>query len=512
MNNILNLSKNTTKSSWSRRNQKASSPLRSPLSFTLISLFTLFTFLLLCISFTKTPKSLLPKSSKPQISQCSRSQRLVPGEKFLWYAPHSGFSNQLAEFKNGILMAGILNRTLIVPPVLDHHAVALGSCPKFRVSKPNEIRFAVWDHVVELIKTGRYLSMADIIDISSVVPASIRVIDFRVFMSLWCGVNMNFSCGNDLHSQTSLFEDLRQCGLILSGFNSNLDACLYAVNEDCRGTVWTYKNGEEDGGLDAFQPDEQLKRKKKISYVRRRRDVYKALGPGSEAESATVLAFGTLFTAPYKGSELYIDIHVAQHDQRIQSLIEKSEFLPFVPEITSAGKKFALQTIKAPFLCAQLRLLDGQFKNHWKATFLGLKRKLESLVKEGSQPVHIYLMTDLPQGNWTGSYLGDLASDSDHFKLYFLSEEDDLVIQTANKLVAAGHGLRFGSVPGSLLEVHKKVQCSHKRLPDVLLYIEESVCSCASLGFVGTVGSTIAASIELLRKFTVCSGPLQNAR
>ncbi|XWS62017.1 hypothetical protein CRYUN_Cryun07bG0174800 [Craigia yunnanensis] len=53
-------------------------------------------------------------------------------------------------------MAGILNRTLIVPPILDHHAVALGSCPKFRVQSPKEIRIFVWDHVIELIGSGRY--------------------------------------------------------------------------------------------------------------------------------------------------------------------------------------------------------------------------------------------------------------------------------------------------------------------------------------------------------------------
>jgi hypothetical protein len=104
--------------------------------------------------------------------------------------------------------------------------------------------------------------------------------------------------------------------------------------------------------LDSFQPDEQLKNKKKISYVRRLQDVYKALGPGSEAESATVFTFGSLFTAPYKGSELHNDIHKERSDQRIQSLIGNSEFLPFVPEILSAGKNFTLETIKAPFLCA----------------------------------------------------------------------------------------------------------------------------------------------------------------
>ncbi|KAJ9147682.1 hypothetical protein P3X46_029815 [Hevea brasiliensis] len=501
MNSILNFHKRTTKS-WTKK--KTSVPYRSPLFVLLVSVFTVFFFLVLFTSYSKTSNSLLHKTINPQITQCSRFQALSGGEKFLWYAPHSGFSNQLSEFKNGILMAGILNRTLIVPPILDHHAVALGSCPKFRVSGPQEIRFSVWDHAIELIKTGRYVSMVDIIDTSSLVPSSIQTIDFRIFASLWCGWNKDFTCINDLNARSSLSESLMQCGSIISGVNGNIDKCLYAVDEDCRTTVWTYKNGEEDGVLDPFQPDEQLKKKKNISYVRRHRDVSKTLGPGSESESATILAFGSLFSASYKGSELYIDIHEVQTDQRIQSLIGKSKFLPFVPEILIAGKKYALETIKAPFLCAQLRLLDGQFKNHRTATFLGLKQKLESLKRTGHQPIHIFVMTDLPRGNWTGSYLSDLASDSDHFKLHFLRGEEDLVIQTAKKIAAAGHGLRLGHIPWINGVSKMKMHCPYQRLPDILLYIEESVCACASLGFVGTAGSTIAESIELMRKSDVC--------
>ncbi|XP_050237561.1 O-fucosyltransferase 30 [Mercurialis annua] len=485
-----NLHKNTAKS------KKRPLPYRSPLFVSLICVFTLS---VLFVYFTSY-------SIKSPISQCSR---FTGATKFLWYAPHSGFSNQLSEFKNAILMAAILNRTLIVPPILDHHAVALGSCPKFRVLGAKEIRVSVWNHAIQLLKTGRYVSMADIIDISSLVPSSLQAIDFRIFASIWCGVNEDLICSHDLNADSALFDSLRQCGSILSGFTGNIDTCLYTVDEDCRTTVWTYKNNEEDGVLDSFQPDEQLEKKKNISYVRRRKDVYKVLGSGSgsesESESAAVLAFGSLFTAPYKGSELYIDIHEARRDQRIQSLIEKTQFLPFIPEILNAGKKFALETIKAPFLCAQLRLLDGQFKNHRKTTFLRLKQKLESLKAMDSLPVHIFVMTDLPQGNWTGSYLGDLASDPNHFKLHFLREEDDLVTQTAKKLATAGHGLRVGSNLRGLDGISKmNMHCSYQKFPDILLYVEESVCACASLGFIGTAGSTIAESIELTRKSNVC--------
>ncbi|THG20687.1 hypothetical protein TEA_018165 [Camellia sinensis var. sinensis] len=216
---------------------KKKPPLRSPTSLLPISLFFLPISLLLFLFYKHISNSLLStlkNSPQPQSPDLCTSQKTLAREKFLWYAPHSRFSNQLSEFKYAILMAAILNRTLIVPLVLDHHAVVLG-------------------------------------------------------------------------------------------------------NEDCTTTVWTYGKDGEDGTLDSFQPDEQLKKKNKISYVRKRQNVYQMLGPGSRAELATVLAFGSLFTTPYR------------------------------------GKEFASKTIKSPFLCAQLRLLDGQFKNHWKTTFLGLQ-------------------------------------------------------------------------------------------------------------------------------------------
>ncbi|KAI4356754.1 hypothetical protein L6164_000747 [Bauhinia variegata] len=455
------------------------------------------------------PNFLLPVVSntfKSQSLQCS-NQALAIGERFLWYAPHSGFNNQLSEFKNAILMAGILNRTLIVPPVLDHHAVALGSCPKFRVVDPDEIRISVWNNVVELTRSGRYISIAEIIDISSLVSSSlVRVIDLRDFVSIWCGFSLDLTCLTDSKEQSSISNHLTRCGSLLAGVLDSADKCVYAVNEDCRTTVWTYHSGDKDGMLDSFQADEKLKSKKNITYVRRRRDVYKALGPGSEVEPSSLLAFGSLFTAPYKGSQLYIDIHESPQDKRFQSLTNKVKYLPFVPEIMNAAKEFANVTIKAPFLCAQLRLLDGQFKNHWKATFHALKQKLEALREKGPLPIHLFIMTDLPGDKWADTYLGDLVSDS-NYRVQFLAEDDGLIRAAAKKLQATGYGQRF--IPSSDDKVGKK-HCSKQMLPDILLHVEQAVCSCASLGFVGTAGSTIAENIKLMREFGSCSASGQS--
>ena len=153
MNHLLNSNRPTPKP-WPLKKPSYRSPLLS------LSLLTLLFSLLFFLSYySLTPNSHISPSTKTlnsQFPQCPISQL---AQKFLWYAPHSGFSNQVSEFKNAILMAAILNRTLIVPPVLDHHAVALGSCPKFRVSDPNKIRVDVWNHAVELLRTGRFVSL-----------------------------------------------------------------------------------------------------------------------------------------------------------------------------------------------------------------------------------------------------------------------------------------------------------------------------------------------------------------
>ncbi|KAL5997039.1 hypothetical protein ACLOJK_007966 [Asimina triloba] len=476
-------------------------------------LFFLLSFFFF-LSFASIGVPAFLKASRTfSFSPCNSSRNLLPdGEKFLWYSPHSGFSNQLSELKNAILFSAILNRTLIVPPVLDHHAVALGSCPKFRVSTPSELRLSVWDHAMQLVRSRRYVSIADVVDLSSMsFSSSIKTVDFRVFASFWCGLNMASACFGSLccamSGVGSLTGDVKQCGSFLSGLEGNVDHCIYAVEEDCRTTVWTYQQNDQVL-LDSFQPDEQLRAKKKIPFIRRRRDVYKTLGPGSKAESATVLAFGSLFTAPYRSSELHIDIHDAPRDSRIQALLKKIEFLPFAPEIMRAGEEFAKNKIKVPFLCAQLRLLDGQFKNHWKATFSSLKQAVHSLQagnkSKTNNPVNIFIMTDLPSANWTGTYLGDLASDSDSYKLHYLQATDEMVRQTAEKLMAAEHGLRFSFLPKIHDGMDGEKACPPTHLPDILLYIEEVVCSCASLGFVGTAGSTIAESIELIRTNSIC--------
>ncbi|XP_078155819.1 O-fucosyltransferase family protein [Carex rostrata] len=479
-------------------------PRSKPLLYLLLSLpFFLLLFLYL------SPFATFSSPPLPSASLCSRLS--LSDERFLWYAPHSGFTNQVSELKNALLIGAILNRSVIVPPVLDHHAVALGSCPKFRVTSPATLRAAVWDHIMELVRDQRYVSIADIVDISSVSASMVRTIDFRVFASIWCGRDMKKACFSSMCCSLSTMRHISdlsdQCRYLISGLApiSSTRTCIYPVEDDCRTTVWMYQQ-HSDKELDSFQPDESLKKKKNISYVRTRKDVYQSLGPGTVPDRAAILAFGTVFSAPYRGSQSYIDIHASSSDLKIKHLIKKIEFLPFASEIMQAGRKFALENMKGPFLCAQLRLLDGQFKNHWKGTFSALKDKLKSLnqgnTKSGT--IDIFIMTDLPRENWTKTYLDEIDREK-KYKVYTLDERDDLVVGAANGVMKAELGIKSGFLPRNLVVHGSQESCARgSYLPDVLLYVEESVCSCASLGFVGTAGSTIAESIELMRKNNVC--------
>ncbi|KAK9140717.1 hypothetical protein Scep_010398 [Stephania cephalantha] len=451
----------------------------------------------------------LPQQPQPDVQTHRPTRQIIAtdlGERSTFYVDLSMFSLQLTPFQNALSIHGLLFHPLVGKPVLVFAALLLTSVLLFIIQHQHELESLQWELSLREIHVSRSIWIAEVLWLRATIGlSSIRFSDFKVFASRFCGLGIDLTCFDvsDVGS-SSLLAKLKQCGSLISSANVSVGRCLYGVDEDCRTTVWTYEQNAEDGVLDSFQPDEELRRKKKISFFRRRRDVYKALGPGSEAELATVLAFGSLFTAPYKGSELYIDIHESPRDERIHFLIKKFDAISFVPDILNAGKKFAVEKIKGPFLCAQLRMLDGQFKNHWKTTFAGLEQKLESLKVENRLPIHIFVMTDLPEANWTGTYLGKLARDSDAYRLYNLQEEDEKVVQTARKLVPARRVTKHGFVSREIGENKLQKNCSPGTSPDILLYIEEAVCSCASLGFVGTAGSTIAESIEQMRKNGVC--------
>ena len=61
----------------------------------------------------------------------------------------------------------------------------------------------------------------------------------------------------------------------------------------------------------------------------------------------------------------------------------------------------------------------------------GVKTKVRTFETNGpTSSSYIFVMTDLPLANWTGSYLAHLARDLDAFKFFVLRKEDELVERT----------------------------------------------------------------------------------
>jgi len=47
-------------------------------------------------------------------------------DRYLWFPLHSGMSNQLLAVKVALMLGAVLNRTVVLPPIHDHHALAYG--------------------------------------------------------------------------------------------------------------------------------------------------------------------------------------------------------------------------------------------------------------------------------------------------------------------------------------------------------------------------------------------------
>ena len=61
------------------------------------------------------PLATSPPPSRPQTYQ--PNPRVQPNERLLSYLPHSGFHNQRIALENALVLARLLNRTLLVPPI-----------------------------------------------------------------------------------------------------------------------------------------------------------------------------------------------------------------------------------------------------------------------------------------------------------------------------------------------------------------------------------------------------------
>lgn len=410
--------------------------------------------------------------------------------------------------------------------------------------------------IVGVCCSGRYTSIADVIDISSITPSKVKTIDLRVFLALWCGVDVKASCGGTLcktfAGEVLVWSEYETCVQMLNPMPSaESNCCVYGVEDDCTSTIWTnnpklLKNARVElrkdrlrrrsskvTAVDQTEPPKLLNVRRRAERILNERwkaekvnttkielvDVRSSLGPNSAASISSVIAFGSMFSTVYKDVQSHIDITAPSGDKDLDDLIRSLKLLSFSSEIVTAGKAYIHEEIaQAGFFCAQLRLSDGQFKNHWNATFQNLKAQLTSYRANWTTSTPIFVMTDLPSENWTKTELNDLLLDPrNSYQVHKLHSRNDLIQMASRRILTAEAGFAVGSVSESVRGFRQHQEqpsvTADFKIPHVELAIEEVVCSCARLGFSGTRGSTIADSIRDLRAIStlICSTGLQSA-
>ena len=377
-----------------------------------------------------------------------------------------------------------------------------------------------------------------------------KTVDLRIFLALWCGIDIRASCGGSFCKEFAegvfVWREYKACIRLLNPSpQTEQSCCVFSVDNDCTSTIWTInpnstnektiavealhkgspKRSSEVAAGDKVKSHKLQNVTRRTLFTERMPDEWKAekvntseikllniraaLGSNSSAGKFSVLAFGSMFSMSYKNVQSHIDIKTPSGDKDLDDFIRLLKVLPFSSDIVAAGKQYILEEIGRPFYCAQLRLLDGQFKNNWNATFQNLQAQLTSYssVHRSSNSISMFVMTDLPFENWTITDLKDLLDSRNIYEVHRIDTRNDLIQLASKRVLAAESGFLVGSDSDVRQLDHLQVQPSMiEKISHVELAIEEIVCTCASLGFSGTRGSTITDRIRYLRTTDICVG------
>ena len=118
-------------------------------------------------------------------SATAGSARIRP-KRYLLYASHSGFGNQELSLRRALLLAYVLNRTLVLPPLLQQSDLSFGP-PEVRCSNPNWQR-RMQDNAETIYRRkmsggadDTYEALESIYDFGALQGLGMRVVDFATF-------------------------------------------------------------------------------------------------------------------------------------------------------------------------------------------------------------------------------------------------------------------------------------------------------------------------------------------
>lgn len=133
--------------------------------------------------------SLHPPTSRTGHGVSSNSNSNINKKKYVLYFAQSGFANQQICLKHAYVMARLLNRTLLMPPVLPHFGP--GATYSTMILSKNKQRFKVrsatretlmnpFYHYLERLPPDQYLPMHQVLDIEYSLPG-VETMDVREF-------------------------------------------------------------------------------------------------------------------------------------------------------------------------------------------------------------------------------------------------------------------------------------------------------------------------------------------
>ncbi|KAF0421754.1 CigA protein [Gigaspora margarita] len=193
------------------------------LNFRIRFIFFLSLCLLLIVVFlykTSNTLSVDPDATYTQDIDVFRhiEYTISPDEKFLAYLPHSGYHNQRIALGNALLLAKLLNRTLLLPPIMLGRPLPWGRFDKMysRLSLSTKIGI---EHCKDI--SENYPLPAECLDYFSYTTVSWdflfdmdsirkwhRIIDRREHNYEWLEKNLNINKDNDIYfiKDTTLFD------------------------------------------------------------------------------------------------------------------------------------------------------------------------------------------------------------------------------------------------------------------------------------------------------------------
>lgn len=121
-----------------------------------------------------------------------------------------------------------------------------------------------------------------------------------------------------------------------------------------------------------------------------------------------------------------------------------------IPYVYLAGESLFWTSVWFLFL-AHCRLSDGIFvRGEESKIFAPLREQLEQLQTLSNQttrrPLNVFVMTDLPQEKWEGTYLHDINVNP-NYTIHTMDEEEDLFIDVNQKIHLHEYGFVNGFLP-----------------------------------------------------------------